>query len=133
MMGIAKNMSSQAMSKCSIEDVLKSEAPCDDIQDPSSTKAAQIWQIVASIPPGKVASYGQIANLAGLPGYARFVGSTLGKLPHNTTLPWHRVVNATLRIAPRDSGRMSEQKQRLRDEGIHFHNDRIEAEHRWMG
>ena len=80
---------------------------------------------MASIPSGRVASYGQIATLAGLPGYARFVGTTLGKLPRDTNLPWHRVVNASLQIAPRNSQRMLEQKRRLRDEGVIFRGNRV--------
>ena len=89
------------------------------------SKAERIWQVVASIPSGRVASYGQIATLAGLPGYARFVGTTLGKLPRDTNLPWHRVVNASLQIAPRNSQRMLEQKRRLRDEGVIFRGNRV--------
>ena len=51
-----------------------------------------IWQVVASIPYGTVATYGQVAQLAGLPGYARYVGATLKQLPKDTLLPWHRVI-----------------------------------------
>ena len=94
-------------------------------QGPELTKAQRIWQVVAAIPRGRVASYGQVAALAGLPGYARFVGTTLGKLPRGSKLPWHRVVNASLQIAPRDAQRMSEQKRRLRDEGIIFQGNRV--------
>jgi methylated-DNA-protein-cysteine methyltransferase-like protein len=108
-MGIAKNKSNQGISKSSGGVALKSEGKSSAIQGSSIdapeelSKAERIWQIVASIPSGQVASYGQIATLAGLPGYARFVGTTLGKLPQNTSLPWHRVVNASLHIAPRNS------------------------------
>lgn len=72
-----------------------------------------------------MASYGQVAMLAGLPGYARFVGTTLGRLPRDTTLPWHRVVNASLQIAPRNSQRMMEQMRRLQDEGVVFKGNRV--------
>ena len=87
--------------------------------------------MVASIPAGYVATYGQIARIAGLPGYARFVGTTLGKLPRDTRLPWHRVVNASLKIAPRSSDRMREQKKRLREEGARLTGDRVTREHHW--
>ena len=46
-----------------------------------------IWQVVASIPVGRVATYGQIASMAGQPGRARWVGRLLSELPQATTLP----------------------------------------------
>ena len=58
-----------------------------------------IWQIVAAIPQGSVATYGQIARMAGLPTYARYVGTTLKKLPNDSRLPWHRVVNGKGQIS----------------------------------
>ncbi|NCF75933.1 MAG: cysteine methyltransferase [Proteobacteria bacterium] len=137
-MGIAKNKSNQGISKSSVGVALKSEGkssaiPGSSIDVPEElSKAERIWQIVASIPSGQVASYGQIATLAGLPGYARFVGTTLGKLPQNTSLPWHRVVNASLHIAPRNSDRMREQKRRLRQEGVTFTGDRVIRACHWQ-
>ena len=137
-MGMAKNKSNQGMGRGSGGDTLKSEGKSLAIQGSSVagpnelSKAERIWQIVASIPDGQVASYGQIAALAGLPGYARFVGTTLAKLPRDTSLPWHRVVNASLQIAPRDSDRMREQKRRLRDEGVTFTGDRVIKAHHWQ-
>ena len=101
-------------------------------EDAEFSKTERIWQVVASIPSGHVASYGQIAKMAGLPGYARFAGTTLGKLPRDTRLPWHRVVNAKLAIAPRGSGRMLEQKRRLRDEGVSFKGDRARKAYHWQ-
>ena len=95
------------------------------------SNAERIWQVVASIPQGRVISYGDVAERAGLPGYARYVGTTLGKLPRNTRLPWHRVVNASRKIAPRGSARMSEQKRRLRAEGIVFNGDTVAEEFYW--
>jgi methylated-DNA-protein-cysteine methyltransferase-like protein len=63
-----------------------------------------VWQVVASIPEGKVATYGQVAKIAGYPSQARYVGATLRNLPKNTALPWHRVINAQGRISfPSDS------------------------------
>ena len=136
-MGIAKNKSNQGISESSGGVALKSEGKSGAIQGAADdapqelSKAERIWQVVASIPRGQVASYGQIAALAGLPGYARFVGTTLGKLPRDTFLPWHRVVNASLHIAPRNTDRMREQKRRLRDEGITFKGDRVSPVCRW--
>ena len=94
-------------------------------------KAERIWQVIAHIPTGRVISYGDVAQRAGLPGYARFVGTTLGKLPKDTGLPWHRVVNTSRKIAPRGSARISEQKRRLRAEGIVFNRDTVAKEFYW--
>ena len=112
------------------KDITIQDRPCDENGELS--KAERIWQDVVSIPKGYVASYGQIAKIAGLPGYARFVGTTLGKLPRDTRLPWHRVVNASLAIAPRGGGRMLEQKRRLRDEGVSFEGNRVSPECHWQ-
>ena len=60
----------------------------------STTRAERIWQVVAEIPAGRVATYGQVAELAGLPGGARQVGRALARLPADTRLPWQRVVRA---------------------------------------
>ena len=95
-------------------------------------KPQLIWQVVASIPKGKVASYGQIAELAGLPGYARYVGTTLGRLPAGTKLPWHRVVNAAMKIAERGGTRMIEQRRLLEAEGIVLLGEKILRHHRWQ-
>lgn len=54
----------------------------------------QIFAIIHQIPFGQVATYGQIAKMAGYPGYARHVGKVLGKLPEETRLPWFRVINS---------------------------------------
>ncbi len=92
--------------------------------------AARIWQVVALIPSGKVATYGQIAKLIGLPSHARFVGRTLAQLPKGTKLPWYRVVNANLRISLRGGGE-NRQKALLLEDGITFIGERIARNHRW--
>ena len=80
-----------------------------------------IWQVVASIPKGKIATYGQIARIAGFPNHARYVGSTLKKLPKDTSLPWHRVVNGQGKISfPVDSSAYKKQKDLLEKEGALF-------------
>ena len=135
---MAKNSNNQSIKKRSRKRICKPEGDGGPIQDKPNkedtelSKTERIWQIVASIPSGHVASYGQIAKIAGLPGYARFVGTTLGKLPRDTRLPWHRVVNAKLAIAPRGSSRMLEQKRRLRDEGVSFKGDRARPAYHWQ-
>ena len=60
-----------------------------------------IYSVVQRIPRGRVATYGQVASLAGLAGHARQVGYALNALPDGTVVPWHRVVNAAGRISPR--------------------------------
>ena len=58
-----------------------------------------IWNLVKKIPAGREATYGQIADLAGLEGHARFVGYALHGLPKNSNIPWHRVINSQGRIS----------------------------------
>ena len=78
-----------------------------------------IWQTVTAIPSGRVATYGQVAALAGMPGAARQVGAALKKLPAGSNVPWHRVVNAQGRISlPAASNSFKEQQARLLAEGI---------------
>ena len=60
-----------------------------------------IYSVVRRIPRGRVATYGQVASLAGLAGHARQVGYALHALPDGTVVPWHRVVNAAGRISTR--------------------------------
>jgi methylated-DNA-protein-cysteine methyltransferase related protein len=89
--------------------------------DQPLTAKEKIWQVVAAIPSGKVASYGQVARLAGLGRGARQVGHTLRELPQGSKLPWHRVVNSQGRISlPPGSEGAQLQRGRLEDEGIEF-------------
>src|SRR5262245_154669 len=62
---------------------------------------ARIYAVVRRIPKGRVATYGQVAALAGYPGHARQVGYALSALPSGTALPWHRVINARGEISLR--------------------------------
>ncbi len=75
--------------------------------------------MVRRIPKGRVATYGQVASLAGLAGHARQVGYALHALPHGTIVPWHRVVNAAGRISTRATpGGELVQRILLENEGI---------------
>ena len=65
---------------------------------------ARIRALLARIPPGSVATYGQLAALAGYPRRARAVGRVLRFLPRSSGLPWHRVINAQGRVAARNTG-----------------------------
>ena len=82
---------------------------------------ARIYAVVRRIPRGRVATYGQVADLAGLSGHARQVGYALHALPSGTTVPWHRVVNASgacsLRAVP---GAELTQRLLLEREGVRF-------------
>lgn len=78
---------------------------------------ARIYETVARIPRGKVATYGQIAELAGLPGRARQVGYALHALPPGSPVPWQRVLNARGEISlPGAAG--ARQRALLAAEGV---------------
>jgi len=77
----------------------------------------RIYAAVRRIPRGRVATYGQVAALAGLPGHARQVGYALAALPAGSAVPWHRVINAQGRISLRREGPPAGLPQRLRLEG----------------
>jgi len=80
-----------------------------------------IWSIVRKVPRGRVATYGQIAELAGLEGHARQVGYALHHLPARSNVPWHRVVNAKGEISARTGGDSHElQRLLLEAEGVEF-------------
>ncbi len=86
----------------------------------------RILDAVAAIPPGRVASYGQIAARAGLPGRARMVGKVLGCREAGGDLPWFRVLRADGRIAFEPGSRgFREQSRRLRAEGVDVRDGRI--------
>ena len=93
---------------------------------PINASYKAIWKVVISIPPGRVASYGQVARLAGLPKRARLVGTALGAAPAGS-LPWYRVINAQGRIAlPPNSRGYREQCKRLREEGVVVSKGRVD-------
>ena len=92
----------------------------------------KVLTLLALVPPGQVVSYGQLADLAGLPGRARLVGRIL-RTEDTSRLPWHRVVAASGRISlPIGSDGRHEQRQRLQKEGILLKGDRVSmAQYRW--
>jgi methylated-DNA-protein-cysteine methyltransferase-like protein len=82
---------------------------------------ARIYAIVRRIPRGRVATYGQVARLAGLPGRARQVGYAMHALPPGSGVPWHRVVNALGAVSRRRvPGADLTQRVLLEQEGIRF-------------
>lgn len=85
----------------------------------ASSLKEEIWQLVASIPRGRVATYGQVARLAGFPNHARYVGTTLKNLPKGTSLPWFRILKSNGALAfPVGSAAWKRQKHHLEEEGI---------------
>ena len=84
----------------------------------------KIYEVVKSIPEGKVATYGQVALIAGNPRWARVVGYALHINPDPLNMPCHRVVNREGRVAPGFAfGGDDIQKQLLEAEGIVFEPD----------
>lgn len=82
----------------------------------------KIYTIVKSIPEGRVATYGQVAALAGLPGRARLAGTALRETPEGLKIPWQRVINAGGKVSRRGGLGVEEGYQRhlLEEEGVVF-------------
>jgi methylated-DNA-protein-cysteine methyltransferase-like protein len=86
----------------------------------------RIWRTAMHIPLGKVSSYGQVADLAGLPGRARLVGKSLAYVPNNMDVPWYRILRSSGQIAfPTGSEQAQRQKDLLQDEGVVVLNNRV--------
>lgn len=82
-----------------------------------------ILAIVAQVPSGTVATYGQVAELAGFPGRARMVGRTLAE--SDVEVPWHRIIRSDGEIAPRLFG-VEKQVELLRMEGVVVKNGKVD-------
>jgi methylated-DNA-protein-cysteine methyltransferase related protein len=81
----------------------------------------RIYAVVRRIPRGRVATYGQVAELAGLSGHARQVGYALHALPASIAVPWHRVLNAQGALSlRREPGAELTQRLLLEREGVRF-------------
>ena len=94
----------------------------------------RIWDTISDIPCGNVASYGQVAEVAGIPRGARQVGYALRHLPKGSDVPWHRVIQASGKIAfDRDTPQFSEQQKRLQQEDVAVIAGRIDMhKYRWQ-
>jgi methylated-DNA-protein-cysteine methyltransferase-like protein len=88
----------------------------------------KVYKAVNAIPSGSVATYGQIAALAGMPGAARQVGWALSALDAEDDVPWHRVINAQGQISPRGARESVDlQRALLESEGIELsHRGRVD-------
>ena len=102
------------------------KVPHEQRKDQQLLARQQLYQTIAAIPPGKVASYGQLAALAGQPGAARWVGWCLRHLPKDSSLPWHRIITASGKLAfsPATEGYLR-QREKLEQEGVQLHNHKV--------
>jgi len=100
-----------------------------------SDSYSRLYVVIARIPPGRVATYGQVAAVAGLGGHARQVGYALHALPDDSDLPWQRVINAAGGISARgDVHRPDLQRELLETEGVAMRGGRIDlGRYRWSG
>ena len=96
---------------------------------------AQILEVVALIPYGKVASYGQVAKMAGLPKHARLVGRVLAQLHDHHDIPWYRVINAQGKISTTQLDQKGDnlQQVKLLEEGVVVLNGKVQLKkYQWV-
>lgn len=94
----------------------------------------RILDTIRHIPPGHVANYGQVAEIAGIPRGARQVGYALRQLPDDHDVPWFRVLRSSGRIAfEKDSDAYNEQVKRLMMDGVPLLDGRVDMQkYRWQ-
>jgi methylated-DNA-protein-cysteine methyltransferase related protein len=93
----------------------------------SQSVPESILAAVRRIPRGKVCTYGNVAEVAGLPRRARLVGTVLRQTPAARGLPWYRVINAGGRISfPVGSDAYARQRHKLEAEGVVFVGGRVD-------
>jgi methylated-DNA-protein-cysteine methyltransferase-like protein len=99
-----------------------------------TARLQRIYETVRDIPRGSVASYGQVAEVAGIPRGARQVGWALRQLPRGHDVPWHRVITASGRIAfSRGTASFRRQRELLMAEGVAVRAGRIDIrKYRWQ-
>ena len=104
----------------------KARPPRRAFENDENPALQTIWDVVARIPSGRVATYGDVARAAGLPGRARQAGYALKHMPEGMHLPWHRVVGAGGKIVfPPGSRPHRQQTRLLRSEGVDVRNGRV--------
>ncbi|WVD67133.1 methylated-DNA--[protein]-cysteine S-methyltransferase [Orbus sturtevantii] len=95
-------------------------------QEDNQTFAHQVYAIIAAIPSGNVITYGQIAKMAGMPTYVRQVCLVLRRLPKESKLPCHRIINSQGYLSVKGDT-YQKYKLKLIEEGIKFnHKDKID-------
>ena len=99
-----------------------------------ATRLARIYETIRDIPAGRVASYGQVAEIAGIPRGARQVGWALRQLPRGHDVPWHRVLTASGKIAfDEDTPAFRKQRNLLRKEAVPVISGRVDMQnYRWQ-
>ena len=100
----------------------RTKGPAEALQD---ARVQRVLATVDAIPEGRVASYGQVADEAGLPRAARYVGHVLRRFVNDSGVPWHRVLGAdgTIRVT---GGIARDQAQLLRSEGVVVRRGRVD-------
>ncbi len=98
------------------------------------TRLRRIWETIREIPRGRVANYGQVAEIAGIPRGARQVAYALRHAPRDMHLPWHRVIRSSGRSAfDPNSRHFSMQRDRLLEEGVAIINGKVDmGKYRWQ-
>ncbi len=99
-----------------------------------AARLERIYETIRGIPRGSVASYGQVADVAGIPRGARQVGWALRQLPSGHDVPWHRVITASGHIAfPQGTAAFRRQRELLMAEDIGVVNGRVDMrKYRWQ-
>ena len=91
-----------------------------------STFKQKIYELAKQIPSGKVATYGQLAKMAGSPGASRAVGMCMSTNQTPETIPCHRVVASNGKLTGYAFGGISKKKKILEKEGVEFTGDKID-------
>jgi methylated-DNA-protein-cysteine methyltransferase-like protein len=99
-----------------------------------NARTRRIWETILEIPAGNVASYGQIAEIAGIPRGARQTAYALRVAPDDLALPWYRVITASGKIAfEKGSASFRRQRDLLRNEGVTVNAGKVDMnEFRWQ-
>lgn len=99
----------------------------------TARRLQQIWSTIRDIPEGRVASYGQVADIAGIPRGARQVGRALGQVPDGYDVPWHRVLRSSGQLAfDRNSATFKKQARLLAAERVQVKNGKVDMKkYRW--
>jgi methylated-DNA-protein-cysteine methyltransferase-like protein len=94
----------------------------------------RIWAVIRDIPEGRVASYGQIAEHAGIPRGARQVAFALRHVPEDVPVPWHRVIRSSGHLAfDRNSRAWRKQAGLLATENVPMQKGRVDMKtYRWQ-
>ena len=98
------------------------------------TRLRRLWDTILDVPPGRVASYGQVAEVAGIPRGARQTAYALRVAPEELALPWFRIITASGKLAfSEGSSAFRRQKSLLEAEGVRVLRGRVDMRtYRWQ-